>query len=104
MTEDGDSANTASIFYIPETKQCWLIKSEFGPKLRGRRLIDATTGIEAMLCVDFPVATPDGATPGPKQSCDYINDVENGHLVMGFMPAHPHQDSAPEEKTESPKR
>jgi hypothetical protein len=88
LPKSGDSESHAvRIFYGSKTNQCWLIKSDTrneGLK-RARHLIDAQTGIETMACFDAPENYSSVSAHNPKLDCDYIEKVENGNLVSGFM-------------------
>jgi len=61
------------------------------------QVLDAQTGIETMACFDSPENYSGISSHNPKLDCDYIEKVENGKLVSGFMavPLPPqHRDSA----------
>ena len=103
LPKSGDNESHAvRIFYGSKTNQCWLIKSDThneGLK-RARHLIDAQTGIETMACFDSP-ENYSIASHNPKLDCDYIEKVENGNLVSGFMavPLPPQRAREPEAVT-----
>ena len=88
LPKSGDNDSYAvRIFHGSKTNQCWLIKSDThneGLK-RARHLIDAQTGIETMACFDSPENYSSVSSHNPKLDCDYIEKVENGNLVSGFM-------------------
>ncbi|MGB7916403.1 MAG: hypothetical protein WCF79_14110 [Rhodomicrobium sp.] len=88
LPKSGDNdSHAVRIFYGSKTNQCWLIKSDTrneGLK-RARHLIDAQTGIETMACFDSPENYSSISSHNPKLDCDYIEKVENGNLVSGFM-------------------
>jgi hypothetical protein len=104
LPKSGDNdSHAVRIFYGSKTNQCWLIKSDThneGLK-RARHLIDAQTGIETMACFDSPENYSSiSSHNNPKLDCDYIEKVENGNLVSGFMAVPPppqHRDSAARE-------
>ena len=104
LPKSGDNdSHAVRIFYGSKTNQCWLIKSDTrneGLK-RARHLIDAQTGIETMACFDSPENYSSISSHNPKLDCDYIEKVENGNLVSGFMavPLPPQRAREPEAVT-----
>jgi len=102
LPKSGDNdSHAVRIFYGSKTNQCWLIKSDTRDEglKRARHLIDAQTGIETMACFDSPENFSSIASHNPKLDCDYIEKVENGNLVSGFMAV-----PLPAEKLGSPKQ
>jgi len=107
LPKSGDNdSHAVRTFYGSKTNQCWLIKSDTrneGLK-RARHLIDAQNGIETMACFDSPenYSSISGVSShNPKLDCDYIEKVENGNLVSGFMAVplpSEHKDRALEKK------